>query len=757
MMTKNDEGKQVPAFMHKWLQTILLVLMVAGPSGSFGEKGEVADDFNRSITGPVSSADTPNPIGSQYAIADGAWEIVGRGVLQASSPGVLYDTRLKISHALGHGFVLKVNVFHPAYTKSQSSRQAGIIINYQDPDNYYLIRWGNQTDGDSGNIQIVKRHNGKNQQIGQRVTGLRLSEDWYEWKFVSSPDEADTVTYSVSKPGSSVPVHEGSFTDSLFSSGYAGFYRTGSGTVRFDDYSLTVESDSSKIADAVPPPPPSGSSIRPENVFSGMPRSEAALAAMKKASEFMSSISTHGGYLWNYSIDLKERAGENIAPPSIIWFSDINGTPLVGQAYVRAWEVTRDPCFLDAAREVVGALAHCQLESGGWHYSGSFDPSVAENRDGAPDFKGVRALQADPGKPLYPLYVVATTFDDDATQLCTRFLINHVAATRELNDPRDDLARQTLERALAGMLRAQYPNGAWPQRYNGKPRNPEDYPVQAAQITDDWPREWPADRPDEYTGFYTLNDRVMRDCISTMLLAGEKLGRRDCHDAAKRGGDFLILAQFPEPQPGWAQQYDYNMRPAWARSHEVPGVTSQESRTALEALLELYLATGEEKYLKPIPPAIAWLQRSQLSPDMWSRYYELGSNQPIYGTKDGRIVHDRLDSPASNPLNAYGIPEFVAKYEYIKGVGREAWNADPQMGARAEWTEVERRVDQVIGELDTEGRWLSKGALARKTPVLDRMISTKVFYKNMTRLSNYLDAVRASSPVTEVSLQSPVL
>ncbi|MEA2069556.1 MAG: pectate lyase, partial [Verrucomicrobiota bacterium] len=368
---------------------------------------------------------------------------------------------------------------------------------------------------------------------------------------------------------------------------------------------------------------------------------------------------------------------------------------------------------------------------------GSFDPELALNKDGALDYKGVRAQQANPNKAPYPLYVVKTTFDDDATQYCVRFLIEHVAATQRLNDPKDNLARQTLNRALSGMIRAQYPNGAWPERYDGSPRNLADYPVKAAEFTDDWPRQWPADRQDDYMNYYTLNDRVMRDCISTMLLASKKLGREDCLASAKRGGDFLILSQFPEPQPGWAQQYDSNMCPGWGRAWEVPGITSQESRTVLEGLLELYLVTGEEKYLKPINPAIAWLERSRIAPDTWSRYYEVGSNQPIYGTEDGRITNV-IERAGYTWESSFRIPEFIEKYNYIMTVGRDAWNADPRMNAATDHSANEARIDRVIAELDAKGRWLTKGALARKQPVLDKMISAKEFSKNMSYLCDWM-------------------
>ena len=53
--------------------------------------------------------------------------------------------------------------------------------------------------------------------------------------------------------------------------------------------------------------------------------------------------------------------------------------------------------------------------------------------------------------------------------------------------------------------------------------------------------------------------------LSTLFEAADIYGESRFTDAAKRGGDFLILAQLPDPQPAWAQQYNAQMQPAWAR------------------------------------------------------------------------------------------------------------------------------------------------------------------------------------------------
>jgi hypothetical protein len=74
-----------------------------------------------------------------------------------------------------------------------------------------------------------------------------------------------------------------------------------------------------------------------------------ARATLEKATAFMRSISAEGGYLWRYSPDLKERAGEVVATPSQIWVQP-PGTPSMGMAFLRVYDATGDVRYLDAAK-----------------------------------------------------------------------------------------------------------------------------------------------------------------------------------------------------------------------------------------------------------------------------------------------------------------------------------------------------------------------------------------------------------------------
>lgn len=468
-------------------------------------------------------------------------------------------------------------------------------------------------------------------------------------------------------------------------------------------------------------------------------RAAAARTAMERATRFMRSLAVEGGYVFKYTPDLKKRAGERPASPTQISIEP-PGTPSVGLAFLRAHAVTGDALYLDAARDVARALGRCQLGSGGWNRLADFDPAHP-NLDGKLHHKGTLLH----GQIIQ--HTLRTTFDDDTTQSAVRFLIAFCKTTRGSADARDTPAVASLDRALQGMIRAQYPTGSWPQRYEGKPRRPEDHPVRRARIPTDYPRKWP---DADYTRFYTLNDNCQSDCIETMLLAYRETGRKEYLDSARRGADFLLLAQLPEPQPGWAQQYNFAMDPAWARVMEPPAVSSAESGRVIKALIVLYLETGARKYFDAAGPAIAWLNRSKVGGNQWSRLYELGTNRPIYGDERGEIVYDKTTLSEKFAVgytwqSTFHIPPILALYERVQREGRDAVRAST---VPEDLNELAARVDQALAALDAAGRWIVSDWWQKRMPP-EPLIETKAYIANMAALSDYVERVQLIAATTK--------
>ena len=466
-----------------------------------------------------------------------------------------------------------------------------------------------------------------------------------------------------------------------------------------------------------------------------------ARAAMAKATDFIRTIATEGGYLWRYSTDLKERAGENVATPTQIWVQP-PGTPSMGMAFLRAHEATGDARYLDAAKAAADALAVGQLESGGWDYLVEFDPKLGAAWYRRTDAGKISADDAAKRKN-------ATTFDDDNTQSALRLLLAVADASKGASEPRDVRIREARDYALTKLLAAQRPNGGWPQRWTGVPVDPKEYPVQRARFQNDYPREYSRQN---YNGYYTLNDNTQRDCVMTLLDAAKRLGRPEYRTAALNGGNFLLLAQLPEPQPTWAQQYNPQLEPAWARAFEPPSVCSNESGGAMRLLVDLYLETGDAKYLEPLPRAIAWFKRSEIAPGLWARLYEIGTNKPVYGDRDGKIHYtvEELTPERQTGYSwkgAYGMPGIFAYYEDVKITGRAAILAKRKAaedaaksakGKAARAKVLEPRVRAAIAALDAQGRWLAPGG--RRNP--EPQITMSAFIANLQTLADYVDAVK---------------
>lgn len=460
-----------------------------------------------------------------------------------------------------------------------------------------------------------------------------------------------------------------------------------------------------------------------------------AREALRKATAYLTSISTRGGYLWRYSPDLSERAGENVATPTQIWIQP-PGTPSVGMAFLRAFAATQDAAHFEAAHAAAMALAQGQLESGGWDYLVDFSP----------DSKHRTRLRPERLKNI-------STFDDDNTQSAIRFLLAYCDAAKasgHLAKAQGEIILNARDYALERMLEAQYPNGAWPQRYDGKPRSATAFPVVEATYPKDYPRTWPNA---DYKHHYTLNDHTHRDCVETMLDAFHRTGDARFLASARRGGDFLLLAQMPEPQPAWAQQYNARMEPAWARAFEPPSITAAESAGAARLLLDLYLETGDDKFLRPLPAVIAWFKRSAIASNRWARYYELHTNKQLFGDRDGKI-HYRIEDISEERQTGYswsgeyGIPGVIAQYEAIQARGREALLEQRRLKSRppaqasakskaGRAAALGPRVREILAAQDPQGRWITRGSPRRDWKSPER-VEMSVFIKNMELLADYL-------------------
>lgn len=447
-------------------------------------------------------------------------------------------------------------------------------------------------------------------------------------------------------------------------------------------------------------------------------------AAMRKANDFfVSKLASHGGYARSWKRDLSLAFVEGRESKTILSIQP-HGTTTVGMAMLKAWQATGDEAFLDGARGAAKALIDCQLESGGWPADFDFagkDPEKWWLRQEA------LAGTTEPGKQSN-----STTLDDNKSQSALLFLLElaHDPASRD-----DQALRDAVAYAFDHLLAAQTKIGSWPQQFSGAA--PADGVVKKAAIPAEWPWKWPNKK---YTGFHTLNDGNLHKVVELLLRAGQLTGEARYLESAKRCGDFLLLAQFEGGQPAWAQQYDEEMVPAWARKFEPPAVSSTESLGACLTLFEIWLATGEEKYRATIPAALDWLEKAKLPNGRWARFYEFGTNKPLYCVAGSyELTYDD-----SNPPTHYSFqPEYggdkIGRLRADLAKPREELLASRRSPDTPErWAKAARglrgKVAAALETRDEDGIWSDGGE-----------ISAELFVKHFNSMAGYLEAVARSS------------
>lgn len=417
-------------------------------------------------------------------------------------------------------------------------------------------------------------------------------------------------------------------------------------------------------------------------------------SALEKAVKYFSdTISTNGGYLWTYSEDLTQRAGEGKATDTQIWVQP-PGTPSVGFAYLGAYEATKNTLYLDAAKAAADALVWGQLDSGGWDYKIDFSPEGSQKWHYHHD-----KSEADKKRRRN-----TSTLDDNNSQSALRLIMAVHKTTGE------EKYLSSVKYGLDFMLKSQFENGAWPQRYPLATKG--------------------------YSQWYTFNDNTINDCIKVMLDAYHIYGDEKYMESVERCGDFIIASQLPEPQAGWAQQYDHDMKPASARWFEPAGINGAATSRNIRTLIDLHLEIGDEKYLKPIPAAIDWLERSKLEDGRWARFYELETNKPLYVNMDREVVYEFVNIRPGYSWRANYASSAIRYYKEVVDKGRDKYlaerNAEPtDESKRSRLDSLEARVQKIISSQDDQGRWVEKG-----------QIKCSTFIRNIRSLSEYIELAR---------------
>jgi PelA/Pel-15E family pectate lyase len=294
-----------------------------------------------------------------------------------------------------------------------------------------------------------------------------------------------------------------------------------------------------------------------------------------------------------------------------------------------------------------------QTPAGGW--SKNLDLSAHPRAPGeafAPDNRSRILGETDFDTPHDTNWNYVGTFDNDATMTELRYLAKVITA---VGSERSATYRKAFTHGIVYIKTAQYPNGGWPQVW----------PLQGG-----------------YHDMITYNDdatinllRLLRDVArGTNEFAFVPLSVRSfAGDGVRRGVDCLLATQIiVNGHPTvWCQQHDpLTLQPASARNYEMPAQVSSES--AEITLFLMSLAKPSPQIITAVRAAAAWFEKTKIADKtfqrasdgerrlaptpgrgaIWARYYEIGTDRPIFGDRD-KTIHDNLEEISKERRRGY--------------------------------------------------------------------------------------------------------
>ena len=231
-----------------------------------------------------------------------------------------------------------------------------------------------------------------------------------------------------------------------------------------------------------------------------------------------------------------------------------------------------------------------------------------------------------------------STLDNGATHTQMRYLARVYDATRL------ERFKKAFLKAVDYLLRAQYPNGGWPQRYPNL---------------------------SGYSRYITFNDEAMIGAMSVLRDIAEKKPpyafvdeqcRKKAEKAVQNGIECILKCQIivGGKRTAWCQQHDEKtLEPRPARIYEKVSICAGESVGVVKFLMNIDNPNPE--IIQAIQGAVVWFDRVKLTgirqvnksdrserydkviikdataPPIWARFYQIGTNRPIFCGRDGII------------------------------------------------------------------------------------------------------------------------
>ncbi|SFL59361.1 pectate lyase, PelA/Pel-15E family [Gracilibacillus orientalis] len=254
-------------------------------------------------------------------------------------------------------------------------------------------------------------------------------------------------------------------------------------------------------------------------------------------------------------------------------------------------------------------------------------------------------------------------------------------------------------------------------RYKESVLNGINYLLEAQYDTGGWPQAYPA--RGNYSDYATYNDNAMIRVMNVLTMVSQKEypfntdivteGISEQVDGSlDLGVEYILKSQITVDGvlTAWCAQHDpVTYEPKEARSYEHPSISGSESVGIVQYLMSLPNPSNEVQ--AAIDGALSWFEEAKVegikyvsadpegqyfysdsTTNTWYRFYEIGTNRPIFSGRDGVIKHEILEIEQERrdgyrwagewPQKILDIANSTGYYEdrvYLKVVGENSQNA----------------------------------------------------------------------------------
>jgi PelA/Pel-15E family pectate lyase len=248
--------------------------------------------------------------------------------------------------------------------------------------------------------------------------------------------------------------------------------------------------------------------------------------------------------------------------------------------------------------------------------------------------------------PPKPGEHASATIDNKATTEPMEFIARVLTASAKP----DSTLRAAFDRGLDYLFAAQYPSGGWPQFF----------PLKKGYYT-----------------HITYNDDAMTRVLVLLKKTADgtapyafvdKDRRARAAAAVTKGIDCILKTQVRQNDTltVWCAQHDeHTFAPAWARKYEPPSLSGGESVGVVRFLMSV--EKPAPAIIDSVNAAVAWFEKTKITgqryeffkndagekdrhitpdkaaPPLWARFYELGTDKPIFLGRDSEFHYSLTD------------------------------------------------------------------------------------------------------------------